>query len=794
MKTIKINQPTIALAMIVRDCPESLDKLLESVRPIKFDEIIIIDTGSGSPATLEVALKHGAVTYKWEDPDPDFFKAHGHISDFASARQFSFDQTKSDYVIWLDADDIFIGAQNFRPQINDAYAKFGPDLAVALTYNYSKDDRGNWNTIQKRTRVVRKDAFYWMGKCHEDLIAKKNAIFKAILPTVCRIEHDHLANDATGHKRDTRNVAILEHALEKDGDLDPRLWKHLGQGYEGLSRPQEAIQCYMKHIDRSNWPEDLYLSHINVAQCYRALGLPAEALKYDLKASEICPQFPNAWVSLAIDEVILKHYPKVLFYTDIAMSCKDFTDSLGMNPAGMRLALFMSRHEAFRELGKIPESLKELQEIEKEYPDINEYKNHVANIQRILSDQNLNNAFKVVAESIYQEKGEPGLEDFLKNSPKRVMDFPEFQWMKRQKPELTQSSIALVCPGEGWGPSSIEKGIGGSEEAVIYLSKELSKLGLWVDVFTNTNEPGEKDGVRWYPFHAIRPERDFYDTVVIWRMPELLDHNWNCSKLAVWLHDVQFESRWNEKRIDKVDHVIFLSEYHRSTAPFIPDKKVVLSRNGLSPAFFLATERDAKKVIFTSNPTRGLLDALKIWPEVHKETGAILHTYYGFTELTKRAFVDQPLEAKKMYEIQNLMLKTQGIVNHGMVGHKELSLENASAGIWFYPTTYPEISCISAMRAQALGAIPICSTFAALKETVQYGVLIEPPDNGLVTAKAALIDYLNNPEKQEAIRSAMMEWAQKNFLWEDVAKQWFTLFEGKTWEPKVIQEKVELVH
>ncbi len=36
---------------------------------------------------------------------------------------------------------------------------------------------------------------------------------------------------------------------------------------------------------------------------------------------------------------------------------------------------------------------------------------------------------------------------------------------------------------EDWAPPSIEKYIGGSQEAVIYLSQELVKLGYQVNVF-----------------------------------------------------------------------------------------------------------------------------------------------------------------------------------------------------------------------------------------------------------------------------------------------------------------------
>jgi hypothetical protein len=51
--------------------------------------------------------------------------------------------------------------------------------------------------------------------------------------------------------------------------------------------------------------------------------------------------------------------------------------------------------------------------------------------------------------------------------------------------EWSDKSIVIFC-GQGyeeWGPHTLDKGMGGSEEAVVYLSRELSKLGYEVTVY-----------------------------------------------------------------------------------------------------------------------------------------------------------------------------------------------------------------------------------------------------------------------------------------------------------------------
>lgn len=55
------------------------------------------------------------------------------------------------------------------------------------------------------------------------------------------------------------------------------------------------------------------------------------------------------------------------------------------------------------------------------------------------------------------------------------------------------------------------------------------------------------------------------------------------------------------------------------------------------------------------------------------------------------------------------LLKQDGVVYHGLVGHETLAKGLAEAGFILYPTVYPETGCVTLMKAQAMGAIPITS-------------------------------------------------------------------------------------
>lgn len=131
------------------------------------------------------------------------------------------------------------------------------------------------------------------------------------------------------------------------------------------------------------------------------------------------------------------------------------------------------------------------------------------------------------------------------------------------------------------------------------------------------------------------------------------------------------------------------------------------------------------------------------------------------------------------------MTKQKGVFDHGRIGHEQLKEEFLKSGIWAYPTDFTEISCINAMKAQAYGAIPVVTNFAALKETVKNGIKVDvdiQTQEGQKTYINELVKLLNDPKKQEEMREPMMKYARENFGWDKVAKKWNDLFQTEVME------------
>ena len=114
-------------------------------------------------------------------------------------------------------------------------------------------------------------------------------------------------------------------------------------------------------------------------------------------------------------------------------------------------------------------------------------------------------------------------------------------------------SIGIFCYKDEritpWDPDSIHSGIAGSEEAVIYLSQELAKLGCQVTVFAQPPSASPHSLPEANPRYvaADYAPNNKLDVAIAWRM------SWNCqnlkqmaNKVYFWPHDTPVEVKMNE--------------------------------------------------------------------------------------------------------------------------------------------------------------------------------------------------------------------------------------------------------
>ena len=128
-----MNKTTLSLCMIVKNEEKYIAKSIDSVKDI-VNEIVIIDTGS-TDSTLDILKNYNVklYNYKWEN-------------DFASARNFAINKIKSDWILFLDADEILDEASkdNLINYVNTTKL----DGCHFIVYNYRSENQNDFITIK----------------------------------------------------------------------------------------------------------------------------------------------------------------------------------------------------------------------------------------------------------------------------------------------------------------------------------------------------------------------------------------------------------------------------------------------------------------------------------------------------------------------------------------------------------------------------------------------------------------------------------------------------------------------
>ena len=368
------------------------------------------------------------------------------------------------------------------------------------------------------------------------------------------------------------------------------------------------------------------------------------------------------------------------------------------------------------------------------------------------------------------------LKDYIDFSklPKKLIDHPLIESLM---PDYNKpGGIAFMCGHnwEDWGPQSQESGIGGSEEALIEITRELARLGREVIVYTNCIKPGVYDDVTWKDYRTFPMERPF-DYVVFWRSPALLDYPTKAKKIYIWHQDVIEKNAYTIDRLKTVNKIIVLSKWHRSNAPDVPDDKFYLTRNG-----FMFKERKGKlpiarkmhHFISMSSYDRGLQWTLEAWEKIKKAIpDAVLHICYGW-DTFDRAHSENPEQMRWKTFMMDLFHQ-DGIEHHGRISHEELEKLIYACQYWIYSSTFMETSCISGIKAQAFGAIPLTNKLAALDETVEWGHKIDANfirqgDKDMFFEE--VIKIVKQPNKVDT--EAMMKATREHYDYRLIASEW----------------------
>jgi len=361
------------------------------------------------------------------------------------------------------------------------------------------------------------------------------------------------------------------------------------------------------------------------------------------------------------------------------------------------------------------------------------------------------------------------------------------------KSDANGKDIVFYCgpTSEIWNPRTArEKGIGGSEEAVIWLSTLLHRRGWRVTVYAYCGARQEVfDGISWKPYWMWNC-RDRQNVTVLWRYP--LHHmvQINSDMVVMDLHDVIPEAYFTPEMLQRIDRIFVKSKFHRSLFPHIPDQKFVIIPNGIDAKLFEGpADRDPLLLINTSSADRSLEAFIDCFEEIKKQVpNARAQWAYGWGVWDSVYSSDSQKMAWKTGMQQRI--KQIGVEERGRLSHGEIAQLYLKANVFAYPSEYAEIDCISLSKAMAAGAIPITTDFAALGEKSQHGGVfihskktkddwaypnkfhfeITDPEQKAEFIRETVKLLLNPPSEKS--RESMREWARSTFDWNRIADSW----------------------
>lgn len=787
-----------------------LRRALENIMPFVDHVFVNINT----PKDVEVSKKVLQVVKHYDPQYLSYYQTEWH-DDFAEARNFIQSKVPAKYTWlgWSDSDDTVDKPAKIRKvaEISDKYD------SIYVDYLYDRDEEQNPLTVHLVARMFKNNGSHvWKGRIHETLVQTRG-LTQGATKDFMVIHHAEQARTVRSFER---NIRLLELQLKDEKkDPDPRTFYYLASTYMDSEKLNEALALFADYLKLSNWDQERSVALTKMGRIMLEWGDRTSARNYFAQAVAEDPANPEPRVELGSLEVETKRYDKAVSWLSGVESMEKNMTTLERNPMAYTFRTYLLLAEAYlnlggKELEKAVEYGKKALKYKKKNKDVKDW---VKMIENVANDRELAKDILRVYRRLKKNKEKGKMKLLLQALPKELDDNPVFVKLRDQVSfKWPEKSIAIMTGDtmiEEWGPWSLKEGIGGSEEAIIRISKHLKDLGYQVVVF---GKPGpnaglDDNGVMWRNFWECNLEDEF-DVFIAWRAPYIFDKDIRARKKYLWLHDVMEPGEFADSRLSRLDKVIVLSKYHRSLFPMIPDNKIMLSGNGIDPEEFgpptisgamsqwacgceqkdghktkyckkHPDTRDPHKIFYGSSHVRGLAYLYEIWPEVKKAVpDATLDVYYG-RESYDAVHKGSPERMKWMDDMINKGKQLEGVEDHGKVSQEQINKAIFQSGVWAYPCPFPEIYCITAIKAQAGGAIPVSSNFAALDETVQFGVKLPmkqqkegtPLGKGdtkfLEQYKTELIAMLKDPKRQEKIRPEMQKWARTQ-SWKNVAKQW----------------------
>lgn len=597
----------LALTYIIKDDTEAnlFERSLKSFMPF-FDGLYVVVTGtSGKHDEIHKLVKKykGKSISTSPETHPDIYATIDDkvvFANFAVARNLSFDLVEDgyDFISWADVDDVVRSGEEIIKAAELAKEKNYD--AVFFTYWYGLHFNETTGEImdvsipQIRERLLKPKVFKWVSRLHEVTVAigsYRPKQFEWTLENNRQCVWVHLTEQQRVDSALIRNKDILEIQAKEENYKDPRTLVNLAKVYFDFDNNEynaKTKELLLKYLDLSGWDEER-------SDACEYLGLVFEREKDYRKAIE--------YYHLGIKEhpknsILFLRLANAYFELNLETHAREWLDIAVTRPLPKASAAIYEPYE-IKYLGATLK-MKEAQRLGN-IDDALHYAQKRVEISgadkdgmfSILSEQKQANdcakGLLSYAKWLKEHKFEHLVPKIVDTLPNELAELPFARLFSNQeetkkvhddKSIVYFASFGVKNP-ESWSPSSLDRGLGGSETAVVQLAKRWAKEGYNVTVYCDCGDmEGDYDGVKYLNYWKIN-WHDEFNTLILWRSAHLLDLDIKAKRLYMDLHDIASQLDWTPERIAKIDKIFFKSEYHRSNLPKVPDDKCVIIGNGI---------------------------------------------------------------------------------------------------------------------------------------------------------------------------------------------------------------------
>ena len=742
----------LQLTMIVKNAGDSFEDILKHNFPF-FDRWTILDTGS-TDNTIDiinrvlVGKKKGQL---FQEPFINFRDSRNRCLDLAS----------NDCKFLIMLDDTYKIENNLREFLLTVRGdQFSDSFSL---YIKSNDSEYGSNRIIKSDSGLR-----YIYKLHEVISPKNN--MNVIIPMHHSFILDYRSDYMEKRTMDRKNYDLkILHEMVDEEPEDSRALYYLGQTYNLLERYDSALEFFIKRIEH----QDEGFIQEKIDACFEAarlcnfkLNYPwAECEKLYKRAYEMDPSRPDSLYFIGINYYMNKQYHIAYEYMKKAFE-------IGY-PIHCQYSLKPTLSYYF-----LPKFLAELsyifgnEALGKECCDLFFSKNQV-------DDQSTDYYIMKCWHKIYT----------------KLIDKPNKPILIENKNNSKPYFVFLADGGfEPWTGRDIEnKGVGGSETFIIEMARYIQKQNYFdVVVFCNCYNNDVYENVQYRRIDEYKSfiNNNEVDTSMISRYPEYLPVTYKSKVKNVYLilHDLipQGEIIIRDEKLRKI---LCLSEWHceqfKNMFEILKDLVIPFGYGIDFNLFSKDVVKQRHKFIYSSFPHRGLLPLLEMWPSIYsKYPDAMLHIHCDVDG--KWVNLVRPDEMNKIKEL--LKTHPEGIYYEGWTSKSKLAENWLTSQIWFYPCTFLETFCLTALEAAITNTLVITTDLGSLQNTVgDRGVVI----NGDAYTKEwqekalqELFSIIDDPIKQNFYLKKNHAWA-KNLSWENRAIELMNIMNVKIPEENV---------